>query len=114
MTLILAALGVWLAGASLCLAAGRRPRLAQLLGPVVAVLGCAIALVPALASLFGAPPKPLLLPWSIPFGSFHIAMDALSALFAAPLLVVCALAAVFGRGYLRPFGDEGTISGLYL
>jgi hydrogenase-4 component B len=101
MSWAVAALLTFLMGALLCLLTTRRPALARGLGPAVAISGGILGLVPAAAALGGAAPLPLRLPWSIPFGSLSLEMDALSALFAAPILVVAALAAVYGAGYLR-------------
>jgi formate hydrogenlyase subunit 3/multisubunit Na+/H+ antiporter MnhD subunit len=43
------------------------------------------------------------LPWQVPFGSFHIAIDPLAALFIVIISLISALAAVYGLGYLEPF-----------
>lgn len=42
-------------------------------------------------------------PWQLPGAAFHVGLDALSALFLAPLFLVSALAAVSGA---RSFGDD--------
>jgi len=100
------ALGVFCAGAFLCLATARRPAVARVAGPAATAVGSVLGLVPAASALGGATLAPLCLPWSIPFGSLAMGMDALSALFAVPILVVSALAAVYGAGYLRPTEDR--------
>lgn len=103
MSWVVCALGILFAGALLCLAAVRRPRWLRLIGPVVTVAGCACGLVPAAIALGGGCVPALRLPWSIPFGSLALEMDALSAVFAVPILVIAALAAVYGAAYLTPF-----------
>ena len=97
------ALGVLFAGAFLCLATAGRPAWTRATGPAVTVIGSLLGLVPIGAALGGTSLHAIHLPWSLPFGSFSIQMDALSAVFAAPILVIAALAAVYGADYLRPF-----------
>jgi hydrogenase-4 component B len=95
------ALLTFLAGSFLCLATRRWPALSRTVGPAVCVAGCLLGFTPAAAALGGTVLSPLRLPWSFPFGSLALQMDGLSALFAAPLMVVTGLAAVYGAGYLR-------------
>ncbi|MBU0678281.1 MAG: hypothetical protein KJ626_09180 [Verrucomicrobia bacterium] len=97
------ALLILIAGAFLCLATLGRPAWARVVGPTVAVLGCAAGLIPSATVLIGAAPISLRLPWLIPLGSLSLEMDALSAVFAVPILLITALAAVYGAEYLRPY-----------
>jgi formate hydrogenlyase subunit 3/multisubunit Na+/H+ antiporter MnhD subunit len=62
-----------------------------------AVLGC----VPAVQVLAGGAVEQWRRPWPVPFGELFIALDPLSAWFLLPTLVLAALAAVYGVGYLR-------------
>ena len=48
----------------------------------------------------------LRLPSSVPLGSFNMAIDASSAVFALPIALVRALAAISGREYLRHHAGE--------
>jgi len=59
-----------------------------------------LALPPVLRALAGDPPTPLQVAWSIPWGSFSIAMDGLSAFFCLPILILSPLAALYGCAYL--------------
>ena len=102
MSWLVGALGVLFGGAFLCLVAVRRPSLARIVGPSVTVGGAVLGLVPAVIALTGGSVPAMCLPWSMPFGSLSVEMDALSAVFAAPTLFICALAAVYGAGYLLP------------
>ena len=43
----------------------------------------------------------LRLPWPVPFGEFFIELDPLSAWFLLPTLLLSALSAIYGVGYLR-------------
>jgi formate hydrogenlyase subunit 3/multisubunit Na+/H+ antiporter MnhD subunit len=102
-TLILTALAIWFTTGVLCLALARRPRLVQAIGPAGAVAGSLPALVDTSRALLGGSVAGLHQPWSIPGANFAIGMDALSALFTLPMVLICALAAVYGRDYLRPY-----------
>ena len=104
MTLFLFAMGVIVLGGLAALMAGRSARRASLLGAGGAVTGCALALGPALRALLGGPLERLDAPWSMPGGSFSVALDPVSGLFLVPTLFLSALAAVYGTGYLKPFG----------
>lgn len=101
MTWTLVSVIVLLFGGLAALAAGRRTGLCASIGPASAVLGSAIVFVQSLQVLLGGQTLALRLPWSVPLGSFHMAMDPLSAVFAAPIALVGALAAIYGREYLR-------------
>ena len=103
MTLILTALALWFTTGVLCLAFARRPRLVQTIGPVGAVLGSLPALFDASRALLSGSVTSLHLPWSLPSANFAIGMDALSAFFTLPIVLICALAAIYGREYLRPY-----------
>ena len=61
---------------------------------------CLLALIPTLRVLGGGPPESVRLPWDAPHGAFCIGLDALSAFFLLPVLVLSALAAVYGGSYL--------------
>ncbi len=75
-------------------------RIALRLGAVGMILGALPPAAAAVRVLGGHAPLTLRLPWQIPCGSFHVALDGLAALFLLPVLVVCSLAAVYGIGYM--------------
>lgn len=103
MTLVLAALATWLATGLACLALAGRARLVQAIGPAGAVLGAVPALAEAGQALVSGSVTSLQLPWSIPGAHFVLGLDPLSAFFTLPIILVCALAAIYGREYLRPY-----------
>ena len=65
-------------------------------GSILGLAGAAIAAVTGDVETFSRP-------WPLPGAAFHVSLDALSALFLAPLFLVSALAAVSGA---RSFGDD--------
>jgi formate hydrogenlyase subunit 3/multisubunit Na+/H+ antiporter MnhD subunit len=111
-SLLLAALAIWIVGGGACLLGGRNRRVAGWIGAGAAVAGSVFALSAALSLLCGgaAAAWQVELPWSMPFGHLALACDGLSALFVFATALVTALAAIYGTGYLRhapegrPFG----------
>ena len=101
MPFLLTAIAVWSVGACLALIAGRRGRVASILGPSAIVAGCVLAAIEALQVLAGGPDVQFHRPWQLPMGSFSLAVDPLSAVFLLPIALVCGLAAIYGSGYLR-------------
>ena len=103
MVLLVVAMGILLVSGLASLLLGRHFRAANLLGPAGVVLACVVALPPTLQVLLGGPALNLNLPWQVPLGSFHIALDGLSAVFLLAILVLTAVAAIYGSGYLRAY-----------
>jgi len=102
MAILLASLGLFLFGGVAALAASRSAKTATALGAGSAIAGSALGLIPTLETLVGgAPPAQLRLAWEVPYGSFFVELDALSALFLAPIFLLSGLAALYGAGYLR-------------
>ena len=101
MTLLLIALAVLLLGAvAVLLLSGSRRNFSWLAAAFVllaAVSGC----IPAIQVLAGGPALQFRHPWPVPFGEFFIQLDALSAWFLVPMLLLSALCAIYGVGYLR-------------
>jgi formate hydrogenlyase subunit 3/multisubunit Na+/H+ antiporter MnhD subunit len=109
MTLLLMAIGILLLGACAALLAGRRPMVATVLGAGGAVAGCAVGLVPAWHGLWSGTVVSTQWPWPIPGGQFHVQLDALSAFFLLPILLISALAAVYGGGYMLAYRDRKSL-----
>jgi hydrogenase-4 component B len=106
MALLLAALIVLGASAFAALLAGRSGRTATVLGVGGVLAACTLAFVPVVQTLAGTAPAPIRVPWSVPGGSFYIQLDALSAFFLIPVLVLGAVAAVYGGAYLKAYRER--------
>jgi formate hydrogenlyase subunit 3/multisubunit Na+/H+ antiporter MnhD subunit len=108
MTAIIAAILLLLASGLAALFAGRS-RWSGRIAASGAVLSAVVGLPAAASSLF-AQASFLRLPWSMPFGTLLLRLDALSGLFLLPILALPALAAVYGERYMaehshgRPLG----------
>ncbi|HOQ03785.1 MAG TPA: proton-conducting transporter membrane subunit [Anaerohalosphaeraceae bacterium] len=85
---------------------GRKGNWAPRAGGIGAVIGSALACITPLQVLLGSDVLSLRTEWSIPFGAFYIQIDSLSAFFLLPILVLCALAAVYGMEYLRAYQSQ--------
>jgi len=83
-----------------------RTRWVSRVGAAGAVAGCAMAIVPAVRVLAGAPTESLRMSWQVPYGAFFIEIDPLSAFFLVPILCLSALAAVYGAEYLGAYREE--------
>ena len=87
-----------------------RNKLSRQVGPLTAVIGSLLAAGVSGWVLFAGQEIDLVLPWSFPLGSFHIGIDALTAIFILPVAVISALAAVYGRTYLHGAAEEKDLS----
>jgi formate hydrogenlyase subunit 3/multisubunit Na+/H+ antiporter MnhD subunit len=100
MTFILISIAILLAG-SLCAFIGRRfPAVSATCGVLSAMIASAFGLVPALRTLTTGTAEALSLPWSMLGAQLVLGLDPLSALFLVPLLILTALCALYGSGYL--------------
>jgi formate hydrogenlyase subunit 3/multisubunit Na+/H+ antiporter MnhD subunit len=88
------------AAAALLLSNSRRNEVSWAPTALIAV-AAVLGLIPAIQVLAGGPVLQFRCPWPVPFGEFFIQLDALSAWFLAPTLLLSALCAIYGVGYLR-------------
>ncbi|MFQ5731960.1 MAG: proton-conducting transporter membrane subunit, partial [Planctomycetaceae bacterium] len=107
---IVVSLIVLSAGGFVALLSMRRSRLANGVGACTAVLGCLLGLFPAVQVLWtGRPSAAIGRAWDVPFGSFTIELNALSAWFVVPILALSALGAVYGWQYLLHDADRKSL-----
>ena len=106
MSFILIALSIIIAGGLLALILCRNSRLSTLLGAGATVVGCLIAIVPILKSLFHGNVETIHLVWDMPYASFFLKLDPLSAFFLLPIFVLAIMAAIYGKEYLMAYRDE--------
>jgi len=106
MHLLVVALVILLASGAIALVATRRPFLATAVGTAGTVLACLVGMVPVLQTLLGHHWTSLRLPWQAPTQDLLLGLDPLSAFFLAPVLVLGALAALYGRTYLLAYRDR--------
>lgn len=105
MTLLDPALGalLLLAFCSLFSALARRlPRLSLAIGHGGVLLASGLGMFSGLASLLGNEAAvELRLPWTLPIGELHFALDGLSAFFLVVVSLISGLSALYGLGYQK-------------
>ncbi len=101
MNMLLVALAILGIGGLAALLIHRNPKFANGIGSGSAVFGSLLGLMAAILLLFSSPPSETIrLPWSVPYGTFYIEADALSAFFLIPIFLLTGLAALYGARYL--------------
>ncbi|HBN08535.1 MAG TPA: hypothetical protein DD435_07755 [Cyanobacteria bacterium UBA8530] len=83
-------------------------RWSGILGAGGALVGCPIALIPVLEVLFRGEKLAFHHGWSVPYGSFFLKIDPLSAFFLLPILLLTAIAAIYAVGYLEKEEKQGS------
>ena len=107
MAIFLLAIIILVVGGFAALFAWRSERATTLLGAGSAVLGCLAGLVAVIQALIRGV-ESIRLAWDVPYGSFYLELDALSAFFLLPLFGLSALGALYGVEYLQDY--RGRIS----
>jgi hydrogenase-4 component B len=99
--LVLLGSGLVASSGFLALPMPSRPLAGQRLSVLVLAAGSLSGLAGA-AWAFSLPAAPALsLPWALPFGTFSVSIDGLSAFFLVPVFAIPALGAVYGLGYWK-------------
>ncbi|HUN55083.1 MAG TPA: proton-conducting transporter membrane subunit [Smithella sp.] len=106
MSFILIGLSVIIAGGLLALIFCRNSQLSTLFGVGATLVGCLMAIIPVLKSIFYGNAETIHLVWDMPYGSFFLKLDPLSAFFILPIFVLSMMAAVYGKEYLMAYRDE--------
>ena len=79
----------------------KRPRSAQRLSTVWVIAGCLLGLVGIGIYLVLGDDAKLVLPWFIPWGSFSVAIDTVSAVFLLPVFIMTMLGSIYGLSYWK-------------
>ncbi len=100
LVLVLASAAIMGLSGLVALAWNRRPRMADRVGAGVLAGGAAFGLAGTAIWLADRTPVAFARDWSLPWGRFFVVLDGLGAAFLLPLLLIPALAVVYGMGYL--------------
>ncbi|MDD5327189.1 MAG: proton-conducting transporter membrane subunit [Phycisphaerae bacterium] len=106
MSLFLWGLVIIFVGGLASLINGRRAGLASFFGAAGAVAGSITAVIPAFKVFLHGVTESFRLNWNIPFGSFFVQIDAISAVFLIPIFGLSAIAAVYGAEYLLAYREK--------
>jgi hydrogenase-4 component B len=99
-----------LGGSVAAVLARRSDRVALALGSVTAIAGCGLGLVASIAALLHVSRESVSIPWSLPIGEIHLAVDPLASFFLLCIFVVSGLAALYGWGYLKTYAGRRSIA----
>jgi hydrogenase-4 component B len=77
----------------------RRSRAGERIAAAVMSTGAAIGLAGAWVAVFAQAPPAIDLPWPVPGGAFSIAIDAISAVFLAPVFFIGLAGSIYGLEY---------------
>jgi formate hydrogenlyase subunit 3/multisubunit Na+/H+ antiporter MnhD subunit len=110
MTALLISLLLFGAGAVTSLMFAGRERWLRAFGAGGVILGSVCGLVPAIHVALGASPQSLRVAWDVPYGSLYLRLDALSGFFLVPILLICALAAIYGTKYLEAYRERKALA----
>jgi hydrogenase-4 component B len=110
---LLLAMAILLAGAVAVLLLSRVGRNLSVLGAGAVVVAAVVGCIPAIQVLLGGPVEQFHFPWPVPFGEFFIELDPLSAWFLVPTLLLSALSAIYGVGYLRPWQGKRSLGPIW-
>lgn len=113
MFLMLVAMGLLCSCALVALVTARNSRLANFFGAGGAVLGCLTGLVPTVGVLWTGREEEIRAAWEVPFGSFFLQIDSLSAFFLLPVFALCAVAALYGGRYMTDYEDRKNLGAFW-
>lgn len=106
MSYLLIALIIIIIGGIVALTVCKNYFLSTLFGAGATVLGSLVGIIPVLKSIYYGNAETLRLVWDIPFGSFFLKLDPLSAFFLLPVFVLSGLAAVYGKEYMMAYREK--------
>jgi len=112
-TWLLFAMALLLLGAMAVLLLGRPDRNVSWLGAGSVVIASVLGCVPVIHVLSGGSVEAVRVPWSVPFGEFFLELDPLTAWFLFPTLLVSALSAIYGVGYLRSWQGRRSLGPIW-
>ncbi|MGE0820968.1 MAG: proton-conducting transporter membrane subunit [Candidatus Binatia bacterium] len=108
MTLILLSLGVFLAAGSIALCGGSS-RWSTWIGAGGVVLGSCLGLLSISVVVLSGSTVTLRMSWEVPYGSFSVALDPLSAFFLLPIFFLSAVTAIYGSEYLQAYREQKSL-----
>jgi formate hydrogenlyase subunit 3/multisubunit Na+/H+ antiporter MnhD subunit len=102
-------MAILLVGAMAALLLSRTDQKFSWLGACTVVVAAIAGCIPAIQVLLGGATEQFHFPWPVPYGEFFIELDPLSAWFLLPTLLLSALCAIYGVGYLRSWQGKRSL-----
>lgn len=100
-----------LAGSLAALLTRRSDRAALALGSLTAIAACALGSAASVAALLLGSREAVRVPWSLPLGEIHLALDPLASFFLLCVFVVSGLSALYGWGYMKHYLGHRPVAG---
>src|SRR5690348_5476037 len=113
MSLLLFATALLVGGGLFSLAFTQWTRVSNALGSMSAIGACGLGLIPVVRTLMAGGSEQLSRPWDLPYASFTIELDGLSAFFAVPLFLVSGLIAMYASQYLLAFAGRKSLGAVW-
>jgi hydrogenase-4 component B len=101
MSLLLLAIAIIAASGIPGLLLSRRWALGQYISVLLATAGSLLGMATTYRWLLRGGVEELSRPWTLPGGSFHVAIDGISAVFLLPVFLVSMLGSIYGLGYWK-------------
>jgi len=101
---------ILLAGSVAALLAHRSDRAAAALGSLAAIAGCVLGATASVVALLLGTKENLRVPWALPLGEIHLALDPLASFFLLCVFIVSGLAAAYGWSYLKAYAGHRAIA----
>ncbi|MBN2419894.1 MAG: hydrogenase [Deltaproteobacteria bacterium] len=112
--LILISIAVILAGGFSAVFTGRSGKGGTRAGVLSCLAGAVFAIIAGCITLYSGAEAEIRMSWPVPFGSFYIGIDPLSAFFLITISIVCAIGAVYGASYMNPYKEKKNINVAWL
>ena len=106
MLIVLGATGLLFFCGFAALVAGKNARAANLIGACGALCLCSAGLIETVSILCAGKTEQIKWAWNVPYGSFSVRIDALSALFLIPIFILCAVAGLYSHGYMKSLAGK--------
>jgi len=102
--------GLLATGSVIALLARRSDRVALALGSGTAIAGCVLGAVGSVIALLVQSRESVVVPWALPLGQIHLALDPLASFFLLCIFAVSGLTAAYGWGYLKTYAGHRPIA----
>lgn len=106
MTLMIFSLALVLLSGCFALLLPLKSRMCLLVPAGGVMAGSLIGLIPVVHVLISGVTVSFSCPWQVPYGSFSVAIDPISAWFLVPILFLSGVCAFYGIDYLEPYRSE--------
>ncbi len=103
MFLLLSSLFILFSGGITALFLGGKEKAAYRTGVISCLAGAVLAVISAGMVMWTGTEESIRLAWQVPFGSFYLAVDPLSAFFVITISLVSGLASIYGSEYLHTY-----------